>query len=184
MFEVKNSIDWKTAKSYFNDKDNESEIFYDRKDYSRFLVFTPDDSVIPIALDALFGGDWRYLWPHDYTMLDTHYEALNRIDVLADLLPKSDLVLTTFPEHLRMFLSEFSDLLNVKNKAYGNSALEPINVFSKASSADVILQQIDHKLSRLKTSDTPSKNDVIDLMGYLTLYCLDQSWLDLQDLHK
>lgn len=89
---------------------------------------------------------------------------------------------TSFPVKLMRFLNSFSDLLNAKNKAYGNSALEPTKVFSKASSSQVILQQLDHKLSRIKNSETPIKNDVIDLMGYLTLYCLDQDWIDLTDI--
>ena len=90
--------------------------------------------------------------------------------------------LTPFSENLAQFVDSFEALLIAKNKAYGNSALKPINVFSKASSSDVILQQIDHKLSRIKNSDIPSKNDMIDLMGYLTLYCIDQEWTDLSEL--
>lgn len=88
-----------------------------------------------------------------------------------------------FSEQLSTFLNSFEKLLMAKNKAYGNSALEPMNVFSKASSAEVISQQIDHKISRIKNSEEPVKNDVIDLMGYLTLYCLNQQWLDLKDLY-
>lgn len=191
MFEVKNSIDWKTAKSYFIDDSH--DIYYDRDNYSRLLSFENcgEDKFyedLSYHMNKLFGGDWKWLNAEDIELLDKHYESISIINLLFNSIPgidvKSDLVLTSFPERLRMFLSEFSDLLNAKNQAYGNSALEPINIFSKASSSDVILQQIDHKLSRLKNSDTPNKNDVIDLMGYLTLYCLDQSWLNMKDLHK
>ena len=186
MFEVKNSINLETAKSYFIEDSH--DLYYDTDNYSRIVAFDNLDEKLSDSLDTLFGGDWICLGKSDIEMLDKHYEDLDRINVLSDLLTyhsyQSDLVLTTFPERLRMFLSGFSDLINAKNKAYGNSALEPISVFSKATSSDVIMQQIDHKLSRVKNSDTPSKNDVIDLMGYLTLYCLDQSWLYLQDLHE
>lgn len=191
MFEVKNSIDWKTAKSYFIDDSH--DLYYDRDNYSRILSFENcgEDKFyedLSYHMNKLFGGDWKWLNAEDIELLDKHYESISIINLLFNSIPgidvKSDLVLTSFPERLRMFLSEFSDLLNAKNQAYGNSALEPINIFSKASSSDVILQQIDHKLSRLKNSDTPNKNDVIDLMGYLTLYCLDQSWLNMKDLHK
>lgn len=191
MFEVKNSIDWKTAKSYFIDDSH--DLYYDRDNYSRLLSFENcgEDKFyedLSYHMNKLFGGDWKWLNAEDIELLDKHYESISIINLLFNSIPgidvKSDLVLTSFPERLRMFLSEFSDLLNAKNQAYGNSALEPINIFSKASSSDVILQQIDHKLSRLKNSDTPNKNDVIDLMGYLTLYCLDQSWLNMKDLHK
>lgn len=74
-------------------------------------------------------------------------------------------------------------LLLEKNKKYGNSALEPKRVFSKASISEQILVRIDDKLSRIQTmgfdkggncpdSDQNSANisDTIqDLIGYLIL---------------
>ncbi len=62
-------------------------------------------------------------------------------------------------------------LLLKKNAAYGNSALEPARIMSKASPVEQILVRIDDKLSRIRTSGTegPDEDTVQDLIGYLIL---------------
>ena len=67
---------------------------------------------------------------------------------------------------------DIRDLLLRKNQAYGNSALEPIRVFSKASSCEQILVRIDDKLNRIKQGANilSEDEDVLqDLIGYLIL---------------
>ena len=63
------------------------------------------------------------------------------------------------------------DLLLEKNASYGDSALTPIQVFSKLNSEEAICARIDDKMSRIKnkgiTSDTADTVD--DLIGYLIL---------------
>lgn len=60
-----------------------------------------------------------------------------------------------------------------KNARYGNSALDPVRIFSQASPREQILVRIDDKLSRLKRGvglDEAGRNDAIrDLIGYLIL---------------
>mgnify|MGYP003123651902 CR=1 FL=1 len=68
--------------------------------------------------------------------------------------------------------NDIRDLLLTKNRAYGNSALNPIRVFSKADAKEQILVRIDDKLNRIKQgNDILDKDeDVIqDLIGYLIL---------------
>ena len=68
--------------------------------------------------------------------------------------------------------NDIRDLLLVKNRAYGNSALNPIRIFSKADAKEQILVRIDDKLNRIKQgNDILDKDeDVIqDLIGYLIL---------------
>lgn len=66
------------------------------------------------------------------------------------------------------------ELLLLKNREYGNAALEPINVFSGTRASDQIKVRIDDKLSRIKATsgmDTVIKEDTVqDLIGYLVLY--------------
>ena len=62
------------------------------------------------------------------------------------------------------------DVLIEKNKRYGNSALEPLNVFYKGSATDSICIRLDDKLSRIKNSTILRKNDLYDLLGYCLLY--------------
>jgi hypothetical protein len=44
---------------------------------------------------------------------------------------------------------ELKAMLLEKNQAYGNSALDPVRVFSKATRVEQILVRLDDKLSRL-----------------------------------
>ena len=65
---------------------------------------------------------------------------------------------------------EIAELLLEKNIAYGNSALEPIRIFSKASTSEQLLTRIDDKLNRLKNgTEYKSEDTVNDLIGYLVL---------------
>ena len=76
----------------------------------------------------------------------------------------------TFSENLSTVLGDLETLLLQKNLKYGNSALEPIRVFSKASPKEQILVRIDDKLSRLTTTNIDEDEDVLtDLIGYLIL---------------
>jgi len=59
-------------------------------------------------------------------------------------------------------------MLLTKNKKYGNSALDPVRIFSKASPKEQILVRLDDKLSRL-ANQQPNEDVVFDLMGYLVL---------------
>ena len=68
---------------------------------------------------------------------------------------------------------EIKGLLFYKNLKYGSSALNPLKVFNKGTSADGILVRIDDKLSRIKNEVKISPNDVIDLIGYLYLLLID-----------
>jgi hypothetical protein len=63
-------------------------------------------------------------------------------------------------------------LLIAKNKAYGNSFADPINIFSQATPEDQINVRIDDKLNRIKKgqeTDLVPEDTIIDLIGYLIL---------------
>ncbi len=62
------------------------------------------------------------------------------------------------------------DLLIAKNKSYGDSALNPTRIFSKADTVEQLLVRIDDKLSRIQNGQSwPGDNDIEDLIGYLIL---------------
>ena len=67
--------------------------------------------------------------------------------------------------------NEIRDLLLEKNKAYGDSAISPENIFSKLDNAQAICARIDDKLSRIKNSglDDATEDTLDDLIGYLIL---------------
>ena len=69
-------------------------------------------------------------------------------------------------------MGEVHGLLCDKNEQYGDSALTPIRMFSKADAEAGIRIRIDDKLSRLagRNDRLESEDDVIDdLIGYLVL---------------
>jgi len=74
-------------------------------------------------------------------------------------------------------LIEIKDLLISKNKKYGNSALEPLGVFSQLSAKDGLLVRIDDKLKRIKNGSlNKDDEDVInDLIGYLVLLKIQEN---------
>ena len=66
---------------------------------------------------------------------------------------------------------EVKELLLLKNRKYGDSAINPVRVFSKSDSLEQIRVRIDDKLSRLRNQQNDEDEDVItDLLGYLILY--------------
>lgn len=77
----------------------------------------------------------------------------------------------TFTEKVSMAVSGIANMLELKNASYGNSALDPIRVFSKASAEEQLKVRIDDKLSRIQRGGDDLGEDTIDdLIGYLLLY--------------
>ncbi len=76
-----------------------------------------------------------------------------------------------FAVQVTVVLDEIRDLLIAKNQKYGNSALEPLGVFSQLSAKEGLLVRIDDKLKRIKNGSLQKDDeDVInDLIGYLVL---------------
>ena len=61
-------------------------------------------------------------------------------------------------------------LLIEKNRSYGNSALDPVRIFSGSDNIEQLKVRIDDKLSRfMRGKEYMGDNDIDDLMGYLVL---------------
>jgi hypothetical protein len=74
-----------------------------------------------------------------------------------------------------------NDLSQYKNSKYGNSGLEPINVFSKADAETGLLQRLDDKIARIKNSPELRKNDLADVVGYIVLLCVKKGWTNFDE---
>jgi hypothetical protein len=71
---------------------------------------------------------------------------------------------------------EVAQMLIEKNISYGNSALDPIRIFSTADSTEQLKVRIDDKLNRVKNNQGfAGDNDIDDLIGYLLLYKIAKS---------
>jgi hypothetical protein len=68
-------------------------------------------------------------------------------------------------------LDSIEKMLIEKNRKYGNSALEPLGVFSQLSAKQGLLIRIDDKLKRIKNGSLEKDDEdvVNDLIGYLVL---------------
>ena len=76
-----------------------------------------------------------------------------------------------FKEEVGQVLQEIQEMLVAKNLKYGNSAIEPLGVFSKLSPEEGIKIRIDDKLKRIKNGSLEKDDEdvVNDLIGYLVL---------------
>lgn len=78
--------------------------------------------------------------------------------------------MSEFEVSLYPIVNNIIKMLIEKNRKYGNSALKPQRIFSKASAVEQIKVRIDDKLSRMKNQQNDEDEDVIsDLIGYLIL---------------
>lgn len=75
----------------------------------------------------------------------------------------------TFERDVQEVLADVCNLLIDKNQKYGNSALDPMRVFSRASTVEQLKVRLDDKLSRLARGLGEDEDVERDLMGYLVL---------------
>ena len=76
-----------------------------------------------------------------------------------------------FANKLDTAASSIVELLKSKNKAYGNTALAPVKIFSRLDATEAICARIDDKIMRIKNKgiNDQTEDTVDDLIGYLLL---------------
>lgn len=72
-------------------------------------------------------------------------------------------------EKIALVCDEVKNLLINKNLAYGDSALNPVRIFSKADTVEQLKVRCDDKLSRLSRGHAAGEDTELDLIGYLIL---------------
>jgi hypothetical protein len=84
-------------------------------------------------------------------------------------------MMTETQEKISIICDNIKEMLLEKNRKYGDSALNPIRIFSKADTTEQLKVRIDDKLNRLKNLQDDETEDVInDLIGYLILLKVNQ----------
>lgn len=98
----------------------------------------------------------------DPKVVDAHIKT--RVPLVKDdPLPESAKKIAAECDRIKAFLVE-------KNLKYGNSALEPVRIFSGADTVEQLLVRIDDKLSRMhRGSEFAGDDTTLDLIGYLIL---------------
>ena len=74
-------------------------------------------------------------------------------------------------EQIRQVSDAVRDLLISKNRAYGDSALNPVAIFGSGDAIVSLTARIDDKLMRIKNKgiNSDTEDTVSDLIGYLIL---------------
>ena len=111
------------------------------------------------------GLEFNKPYSMDHTLHSKHYWDINRN---IDISIKEDL---SFNKELDLVVKQITNLLKEKNKAYGNTALNPTNIFSRLNASEAICARLDDKLARIKNKGINDKTEdtVDDLIGYLLL---------------
>ena len=85
-------------------------------------------------------------------------------------------------EKIEILFDNFKEFLKEKNRRYGDSALTPIQIFSKSGADNQIRNRLDDKLNRIKNAKELKKNDVSDIFGYIALLLIQNEWIEFKDL--
>jgi len=155
--------------------------------------FEEMSNIIPTEQDkkakALLNEEWDETKFHDFfghridrgALLDNEIKQSNNFDFKDhyitkawDILKKSNSeeVLTKDPV-FKVITNNICELLEYKNNKYGNSALNPLEIFTGKSKTG---SRLDDKLARVKNSEKLQKNDIADIIGYLILVCKENNW--------
>ena len=82
------------------------------------------------------------------------------------------------PKSLEKILDAVKELVLYKDKQYGNSANNPLNIFGSKCKYGY---RLDEKLSRVQNCNTLRKNDLVDLLGGMLLVCQEFGWDDFSE---
>jgi len=74
-----------------------------------------------------------------------------------------------FVSDLDHVLADLRSFLIGKNKAYGNSAINPVRCFSRADRLEQINVRMDDKLSRMMQGQDAGEDPELDLLGYMVI---------------
>ena len=83
--------------------------------------------------------------------------------------PFNSTTLTNSQKKIIEVCDSMKDLLLYKNQKYGDSALNPNNVFYKGDSTNSIKIRLDDKIGRVRNCEETRINDVADIIGYCVL---------------
>lgn len=84
---------------------------------------------------------------------------------------KGPVLISDVESAIKETADEVRDLLLSKNRAYGNSAINPRKIFSKLNAEEAILARLDDKICRIENKgvNDDTEDTVKDVIGYLIL---------------
>lgn len=139
-----------------------------------FKVMKTRDFEIFMEQESLLEKTWHDT-KHDIKDYNKQDEKLNK-DCYA--------VYNETQNKIKGICDEIADLLIYKNKKYGNSALEPKNIFYKGNAENSILIRLDDKIGRIINNKGEIRtNDIVDIIGYLVLLLISKN-TNLEEIQK
>lgn len=128
-----------------------------------------EDSIFTVQFDDDY---WNY--PADLVIKQLEQkEALTKMmekDEEAGIYDSSD---DDSEPNFKKITDSLASLLEYKNKNYGNSALEPLQIFGGKCKVGT---RLDDKLARVQNSNELRLNDIADCIGYMILVCAEKGW--------
>ena len=127
-----------------------------------------------------FDGDY---FPKQFVDLDSKpfKEMVKQSEKWKNMTNKETKMTGSTQQEIEKVLDDIRVLLLAKNEQYGDSALSPNRIFSKASTDEQIKVRIDDKLNRLMLGNDSMESDddiIKDLIGYLVLLLVSQGRQD------
>ena len=80
----------------------------------------------------------------------------------------------SLPDAVAAWLQTVADTVRARNATYGDSAIDPIRVFSRAKSDEQLRVRIDDKLSRVARGAGATPDTLVDLVGYIAILAVVQ----------
>ena len=97
-------------------------------------------------------------------------ESITKIADMNRTVVPSKITKNKTEEEILSVCEDMAQFLIDKNRAYGNSALDPVRIFSSSDNVEQLKVRVDDKLSRFaRGNEFPGDNDIDDLIGYLVL---------------
>lgn len=122
-------------------------------------------------------------WLNDTYEGKMHKELMSIEDAMENSMkPKQNKKLTDTQEKIKQVCDNLKEFLLEKNRRYGDSALNPIRIYSKADTKEQILVRIDDKLNRIRNKKELRKNDLVDNIGYHILLLVHEDWTTFDEL--
>lgn len=114
-----------------------------------------------------------YKYPKDITEISDYMIPSSFIEFMGLETARQEKV-----NQFKEITDSIASLLQYKNEKYGNSALEPLEIFGGKCKVGT---RIDDKLARIKNSKELLKNDISDLIGYAVLICKENGWTNFDE---
>lgn len=123
---------------------------------------------VPYDMDQQWESIGKQTSSHNESYFDTNRNGMKDAEIVKPVQPSEAL---EFQTKLDTLLLNVGNLLKSKNEAYGNTSLNPPNIFSKLDSSEAICARIDDKIMRIKNKGLVSATEdtLTDLIGYLLL---------------